>query len=52
MITNVIRIKPFGDKEEATLEWMEKMAKKASEMQGYVRLKLWRATAEWRKKNF
>lgn len=35
-VTNVIRIKPFQNKEEETLDWMAKMAVKASEMKGYV----------------
>lgn len=40
MITNVIRIKPFSDKEDATLDWMQKMAMKAAEMQGYIKTEI------------
>lgn len=37
MITSVLRIKPFHDKEEATLDWMQLMAAKAGEMPGYIK---------------
>lgn len=40
MITNVIRIKPFKNKEEATLDWMQKMAARASEMQGFIKTEI------------
>ncbi|UFH33179.1 hypothetical protein LNP04_05535 [Chryseobacterium sp. C-71] len=40
MITNVLRIKPFNDKEEATLDWMQKMAAKAAEMAGYIKTEI------------
>lgn len=40
LVTNVIRIKPFKNKEEETLDWMQKMAAKASEMQGYIKTEI------------
>lgn len=40
LITNVIRIKPFKNKEEETLDWMQKMAVKASEMNGYIKTEI------------
>ncbi|MBL7707247.1 MAG: antibiotic biosynthesis monooxygenase [Taibaiella sp.] len=40
MITNVIRIKPFSDKEEATLDWMQQMAAKAAAMPGYLKTEI------------
>jgi hypothetical protein len=40
MITNVLRIKPFSNKEEDTLDWMQKMATKAAEMPGYIKTEI------------
>lgn len=40
MITNVIRIKPFKNKEDETLDWMSKMAGKASEMKGHIKTEI------------
>ncbi len=39
-VTNVIRIKPFKDKKEETLDWMAKMAAKASEMERYIKTEI------------
>lgn len=40
MITTVIRIRPFSDKEEATLDWMQQMAEKAASKQGYLKTEI------------
>lgn len=40
LVTNVIRIKPFTNKEDETLDWMAKMAAKASEMEGYIKTEI------------
>lgn len=40
MITTVIRIKPFKEKEEQTLTWMQEMAAKAAEMKGYLKTEI------------
>ncbi len=40
MITNVLRIKPFKNNEEDTLDWMQKMAAKAADMPGYIKTEI------------
>lgn len=52
MITNVIRIKPFQDKEDATLDWMQKMAVKAAEIKGYIKTEIVETNRLVTKKNF
>lgn len=51
-VTNVIRIKPFKDKKEETLDWMAKMAANTSEMERYIKTEIPEANRRIAEKEF